>query len=106
MWNSLEESFEDRSDHPGKRKYGDVAICLYSIGLSLVVAGTAEVGSVVVAAVVTMVVVVGGLSGSDYPNWQSFESVPATFSFSNSRMFFCHFCGSSFSRLLSKTALS
>ena len=89
-----------------KRKYADVAVCLYSSSLSLVVAGTAEVGSLVVAAVVTMVVVVGGLSGSDYPNWQSFESVPATFSFSNSRMFFCHFCGSSFSRLLSKTALS
>ena len=80
-----------------------MAVCLYSSSLSLVVAGTAEVGSLVVAAVVTMVVVVGGLSGSDYPNWQSFESVPATFSFSNSRMFFCHFCGSSFREVCRKS---
>ena len=40
-----------------------VVVCL------LKVEGTAEVGSLVVEEVVA-IVVVGGLSGSDYPKWQ------------------------------------
>ena len=41
-----------------------VVVCLLKI------AGAAEVGSLVVEKVVAIVEVVGGLSGSDYPNWQ------------------------------------
>ena len=92
----MEESFEDsevttqgRGSTVMWQSVFIVVVCLLKI------AGAAEVGSLVEEKVVAIVEVVGGLSGSDYPNWQC-----------QLRMFFCHFCGSSFSRLLSKTALS